>query len=167
MAYDAPPPAELRERLYKEIKDAKFGMLGLVGGSELHHFQPMTCEVDDTDAIYFYTRDDTDTAKAAAGGGHDAMLTIMAKSQDFQACVHGVLTVSNDRTLIDKFWSPFVAAWFPEGKDDPALTLLKFDGKDARVWVSRKGPVTYMYEVAKANLTKTLPDVGASKDVSL
>ena len=44
---DQHSPAELRERLTKEIKDAKFGMLGLVGGSEMHHFQPMACEVED------------------------------------------------------------------------------------------------------------------------
>ena len=168
MAYDdQPAPAELRERLTKEIKDAKFGMLGLVGGAELHHFQPMACEVEDSGEIYFFTRNDTDTAKAAAGAGHDVMLTIMAKSQDFQACIHGTITVSHDKAIVDKFWSPFVAAWFPEGKDDPALTLLKMDAKDARVWISRKGPVSYLYQVAKANLTHSLPDVGSSTDVQL
>ena len=33
-----------------------------------------------------------------------------------------------------------VSAWFPEGKDDPELTLLKLVPVDAQVWVSRGGP---------------------------
>ena len=167
MANDTPSPAELRTRLYKEIKDAKFGMLGVVGDGEMHHFQPMTCEVEeDTGSIFFFTRDDTDTAKSAAKGC-DVMLTIMAKDQEFQACVHGKLTISNDKARIDKFWSPFVAAWFPDGKDDPHLALMKMDGQDARVWVSRKGPINYAFQVVKANASHTLPDVGSSSDVKL
>ena len=69
--------------------------------------------------------------------------------------------------LIDKHWNPILAAWYPEGKDDPHLTLLRFDADDGRVWVSKKGPVRFMFEVAKANLTKTLPDVGGVADVNL
>jgi general stress protein 26 len=167
MDHDTLAPSELRARLTKEIKDAKFGMLGLVGPGEVHHFQPMTCEVADSGEIYFFSRKETELAKAAAAGGHDVMLTIMSKGQDFQACLHGHLIVSDNRNLIEAFWSPFIGAWFPEGKNDPALTLLKFEGRDARVWLSRKGPVSYLYEVAKANVTKGLPDVGRSADLTL
>ena len=44
------------------------------------------------------------------------------------------------------------------------MTLLRFDADDGRIWVSKKGPVRFMLEVAKANLTKTLPDAGAASD---
>ena len=69
--------------------------------------------------------------------------------------------------LIDKHWNPVLAAWYPEGKDDPHLTLLRFDADDGRIWVSKKGPVRFMLEVAKANLTKTVPDAGGVADVNL
>jgi general stress protein 26 len=167
MAYDTPAPDELRDRLYKEIADVRFGMLGLVGSGAMHHFQPMTCIAEkDEGAVYFFTNRQTDLVKEM-GASHDVMLTIQAKDQEFQACVHGVLRVSDDRERIDRYWSPFVAAWFPEGKDDPDLTLLKLDAKDARIWVSRKGPLRYAFDVAKANLTHATPDVGGTADVAL
>ena len=69
--------------------------------------------------------------------------------------------------MIDQYWSPFVAAWFPEGKDDPDLIMMKMDASDARIWASKRGPVNYMFQVAKANATHTLPDVGGKADVQL
>ena len=36
------------------------------------------------------------------------------------------------KAKIDEYWSPFVSAWFPDGKDDANLTMLKLDLKDAR-----------------------------------
>ena len=72
-----------------------------------------------------------------------------------------------DRARIDKYWNPVVAAWYPDGKDDPHLTLIRFDAEDGRVWVSDKGGVGFGYQILKANLTKTQPDVGGVSDVNL
>lgn len=159
-------PAELEKRLWKEIDDARFGMLGLVGG-EPHHMQPMTAFADkEGGAVWFYTSKGTDLYKDT-GAGHDAMLCVMAKDQEFQACLHGKLVPSHDQAKIDEYWSPFVAAWFPDGKDDANLTLLKLDLEDARVWASKRGPFSYPFQVAKANATHTLPDVGGQADLDL
>jgi general stress protein 26 len=159
-------PAELQKRLWKEIGDAKFGMLGLVGG-EPHHMQPMTAFADaEAHAIWFYTSKGTDLFKDT-GAGHDAMLCIMAKDDEFQACLHGELMPSHDQAKIDEYWSPFVSAWFPEGKSDPNLTMMKLELKDARVWTAKRGPFRYPIEIAKANATHTLPDVGGKADLRL
>ena len=166
MTDDIKDPAKLEERLWKEIDEARFGMLGLVGG-EPHHMQPMSCFTDrSANTVWFYSNRNTDLARETAGG-HDVMLCVMAKDQEFQACLHGRLTLSHDRAKIDEYWSPFVSAWFPEGKDDPDLTLLKMELSDARVWASRRGPFNYPFQVAKANATHTLPDVSGKADLDL
>ena len=167
MADDTKDPAVLADRLWKEIDKERFGMLGLVDGSEMHHFQPMASFAEKEEgAVYFYTNKSSDLAKDT-GASHDVMLVVQAKDQEFQACIHGVLTPEHDRARIDKYWSPFVAAWFPEGKDDPDLIMMKMDAKDARIWASKRGPVNYLFQVAKANATGTLPDVGGKADVTL
>jgi general stress protein 26 len=159
-------PEELRERLWKELDEARIVMLGLVGG-EPHHMQPMAAFGDKADdAIWFFTRKETDLVQQT-GAGHDAMVCIMAKDMEFQACIHGRLVPDTDRAKMDQFWSPFVSAWYPEGKDDPALTMVRLDPIDARVWVSKRGPISYPLQIAKANATHTLPDVGQRGDVSL
>ncbi len=159
-------PADLRERLWKELDQARIVMLGLVGG-EPHHMQPMAAFGDKAgDAIWFFTKRDTDLVKDT-GASHDAMVCLMAKDTEFQACIHGVLVPDHDAEKIDRFWSPFVSAWYPDGKTDPDLTLMKLDPKDARVWVASRGPLTYPLQIAKANATHTLPDIGGKADVTM
>jgi general stress protein 26 len=160
-------PKDVENRLWKEIERGRYGMLGLVGVEHPQHFQPMTAFPESENGqIWFFTRDDTDLAKAvtAAEAPH-AMLTISSKDQEVQACLGGTLALSQDRERIEKFWSPVVAAWYPDGKDDPHLTLLRMDLEDAAVWLSEAGPVRFAFEIARANLTGRKPDLGGRAEV--
>lgn len=159
-------PAEAETEFWKHLKSSNTGMLGL--DQPGYHSQPMTAfREEETGTIWFFTRDETDLARDAAIGGQSAMFTYGSKDQEVWACIHGELSVWQDRERIDRYWNPVVAAWYPEGKDDPHLTLLRFEADDGRIWVSKSGPVRFMFEVAKANLTKTLPDAGGVADVNL
>ncbi|CAN7342180.1 pyridoxamine 5'-phosphate oxidase family protein [Brevundimonas sp. LjRoot202] len=158
--------AEAEEEFWDHLGSSNTGMLGL--DQPGYHSQPMTAFRDeDSGAIWFFTRDDTDLARDAALPDQSALFTYGSKDQEVWASIHGTLSVSHDREKIDRYWNPVVAAWYPEGKDDPHLTLLRFDADDGRIWVSKQGPVRFFYEIAKARLTKTLPDEGAVTDVRL
>ncbi len=158
-------PAELEARLWKEIDHERIVMLGLVGG-EAQHLQPMAAFADkEQGSLWFYTKKSSDLFRDT-GGGHDATVCVMAKDKEFQACVMGKLVPSHDQSKIDEYWSPFAAAWYPQGKDDPDLTMMRLDGLDARVWASQGGLV-YPLKIAAANLTHKTPDVGTVGDVKL
>jgi general stress protein 26 len=49
--------------------------------------------------------------------------------------------VDNDRATIDRLWNGFVAAWFEGDKDDPKLTLLRFDAERAEIWLDASSMV--------------------------
>ena len=149
---------DVRDRLWTEIKKQRFGMLGLTGGGQ--HYQPMTAFAEpENGALWFFTRNSTDLAKAV-GDGSPAMFVIQAKDQDLQACLGGRLSLDHDRDRIDRYWGPMVAAWFPEGKDDPSLTLIRMDVADASVWLTEGGLIKMAFEIAKANIGKTEPHLG-------
>lgn len=157
-------PADLQHRLWKEIGKERIVMLGLTGGQD--HMQPMAAFGDEAqNTVWFFTKRSTDLVKDV-GAGHLAMICVMAKDLEFQACIMGELTPDHDAAKIDQFWSPFVAAWYPDGKSDPDLTLVRFDPIDARIWASNRGPLNYPMQIAKANATHTLPDVGDKADIS-
>lgn len=167
MSTDAKNPSEVRERLYKEVDDARYGMLGVIGAPVQHHFNPMACYPDKaTGDIWFFTKKGTDLVKDAGLGEH-AMFIVTSKDQEFQACIGGELREQYDRAKLEQFWNPHIAAWYPDGKDDPELTMLRFDPHDADVWISRAGPVKYAFEVAKANATHSVPDVGDQTSIQL
>ena len=160
--------AKAEEHFWDSLKTSNTGLLGL--DQPGYHAQPMTAFRDEeTGTIWFFSRDDTDLARdAGLAGGQSAMFHYGSKDQNVWACVHGQLSVhGQDREIIDRHWNPVLAAWYPEGKDDPRLTILRFDADDGRVWVNEGGFFKFAFEIAKANLTKTLPDSGGVADVNL
>jgi general stress protein 26 len=157
--------AELEDRLWKEIADARFGMLGLAG--EGHHLQPMACYADRTEgAVWFFTKRANDLVRES-GGGRPALFCVVSKDQEFQACLTGTLIEDFEPEKVKTYWSPVVAAWYPDGQDDPDLTLLRFTAEDAQLWVSRSGPLRFAWEIARANATKSVPDLGDTAKLTL
>jgi general stress protein 26 len=166
MTTDTHDRAAVETRLWKEIGKSRFGMLGLVEGPP-EHFQPMTAFAEeDNGEIWFFTSSDTDLARQTAAG-RQAMFIVQAKDRELQACIAGFLTLEQDKARIERYWSPMVAAWFPKGREDPTIRLLKFACEDARVWISEAGPIRYAWEVTKANATGKRPDLGGRADVNL
>lgn len=161
MAIDPNDRDAVERRLWKEIQDEQIGMLGLAGSEQ--HFQPMTAFAEkDAGHIWFFTYKDTDLA-AQAGG--KAMFVFQTKG--LWACIDGRLSQQHDRARIDKYWNAVVAAWYPEGKDDPRLTLLRLDADEAAVWISEAGPVKFAWEIARANAQHRRPDLGGRADLDL
>jgi len=159
-------PVEAEKAFWTSLKHSNTGMLGIDRPG--YHHQPMTGFGEpETGTIWFFTRDDTDFARDVAAGGRMGMFCYQARDEKLQACIHGGLRIDQDRERIGRFWNPVVAAWYPDGKDDPRLTLVRFDGEDGRVWVSDKGLLGFGYEILKANLTGRTPDAGGVADVSL
>ena len=70
----------------------------------------------------------------ALDSGVRAVATFAAKGHDLFATIHGTLRIDNDRAVIDRLWNSFIAAWYKGGKDDPKLTLLRFDPDHAQIW---------------------------------
>ena len=155
MSTDINDRIAVERRLWDEVERHQIGMLGLVG--ETSHFQPMTAFIDrDAERIWFFTRADTDLVHQV-GGAHQAMFVF--QQADLQACIGGELAVDHDTGRLAKYWNAVIAAWHPEGRDDPNLTMLRLDCQDAQVWISQGGPVKFAWEIAKARMTKTPPHV--------
>lgn len=154
----------IEERLFDAIDDVRTGMLGTV--QPPMHFQPMTAFLErDTRQIWIFTHRDTELVRNA-GQGHHAMFTFYSEKKGVWACLGGELTETCDRERMDRYWGPMVAAWYKDGKEDPNLTMLRFDLHDGDVWVEQKGPVKFAWEMAKSNLSKTTPDWGQKADLN-
>lgn len=129
--------AELEEKFWKALKDDMTVMLGLSGVDE-GHSRPMTAQLDDESnrsSIWFFTSKETELVRAM-GQGHRAVAHFASKGHDLFASIHGELVLDNDRTTIDRLWNRFVAAWYPGGKDDPTLQLVRLEAEHAQIWLN-------------------------------
>jgi general stress protein 26 len=129
-----PSEAEIEKKFWKALKSDRTVMLGL-DGVEGAHPRPMTAQfVDDRAPIWFFTSIESELVRLVKDRAR-AIATFAAKDHGLFATMHGGLTLDNDRTTIDRLWNRFVAAWFPGGKDDPKLALLRFDAEGAEIWL--------------------------------
>ena len=135
-------PKELEDRLWKALESDRTVMLGL-DGVEGGHARPMTALFEEPRGpIWFFTARDNALVRGLEGGGGGAHASFVAKDHDLFASLGGGLRLDTDRTVIDRLWNPFVAAWYEGGKDDPSLALLRFDADHAEIWENASSLLT-------------------------
>jgi general stress protein 26 len=134
MNYGNGDPAELRKKFWHAFADSPYVMLQLDGDPD--SAAPMTAQLDrDADhEIWFFTSRDN---RFAVKGG--ATATFASKGHDVFARFAGMLSEETSRERLDKQWSNFVEAWFPGGKEDPNLLMLRMDLGDASIWAGEMG----------------------------
>ena len=122
-------PRKLKEDMWKKMADSPFVMVGPADGSS--HSEPLTAQLDEdqVDTLFFFIGKDNRVANKG-----ELMLQFVAKGHDFFACLSGNGRIDNDRAQIDKLWNKQVEAWFPGGKEDPNLALLRVDIDSAELW---------------------------------
>jgi general stress protein 26 len=134
-----PNEVEIASKFWKALDSDQTVMLGLSGVDE-GHAQPMTAQRDAAaqgGPIWFFSAKDVDLVEAM-GERHRAVLSFASKGHDLFAFAHGELCREHDRSVVDRFWNRFVAAWYPGGKDDPNLQVLRFEPDRAQVWLNER-----------------------------
>ncbi|OWK42149.1 pyridoxamine 5'-phosphate oxidase family protein [Fimbriiglobus ruber] len=72
----------------------------------------------------------------------------------------GNATTVDDRAKIALIWKPAFKVWFPGGKDDPNLILIRVEGHAGEYWDnSGTSGVKYLIEAGKALITGTRPNL--------
>lgn len=147
-----------QKQLYDVIKGFNTAMLVSRTATGGIHARPMAVAELKPDAdVYFATAIDSPKV-AEVEANPDVVITFQGSSEF--AALHGTVSVLRDRVLIEQLWSPAWKVWFPQGKDDPSICLIRFVGKEAEYWDNSglKG-LKYLYEGAKAVLKGERPDV--------
>jgi len=138
---------EIKEKFWKSLKSDMTMFLGLAEGED-GHARPMTAQLDDDGfqgglyqgPIWFFTARSSDLYQQISAGGR-AMAHFTSKGHDIWATVHGNLSQSTDRDVIDRLWNRFVAVWYEGGKDDPELALIRLDPENAEIWIDASSMV--------------------------
>lgn len=154
---------EHKQKIWKMIKDIKVGML-VTQDHGTPRARPMHLVQEAYDGkLWFYTRRSAEKTFEAASD-HDVCLSFSDQEEGIYVSLSGKANLIDDRELIEKYWNPFIAAWFPEGKDDPDLALLEINVEMGEHWKSKESKAFQLYEIAKANIKKdATPDMGENE----
>ena len=138
-----------REHLYDLLKDFDTAMLVTRSDDGHMNARPMAVAElrPDADAYFVTSIDSPKVAEVAASPS--VTLTFQSSSQF--ASLSGRASVVQDRALIDRLWKEAWKVWFPKGKTDPTISLLKFSAEDGEYWDNAGAQgLKYAFEAAKA-----------------
>src|SRR4029077_2061411 len=121
------------EQLKNLLEGIDFTMFTTVANGKLHSRPMSTQEMDENGDLWFFTSDDS---RKISELGSDNRINAAYSSPDDNTyvSVFGTAEVIRDRAKIEELWSPVHKVWFPEGKDDPHLCLLKVSVEEAEYW---------------------------------
>lgn len=137
MSDDRQRDNELKQQFWEALADSPYLFLQL--DSDPATAVPMTAELDENanGAIWFFTGRD----HAFARGG-PATANFAGKGHDVFARFKGTLSEETSRERLEQEWSRFVEGYFPGGKDDPNLLMLRMDLANAEIWSTDIGITT-------------------------
>ena len=61
-------------------------------------------------------------------------VAVTMQSEGRYLSISGSARLETDRVRLDELWSPSWRIWFPDGKDDPALCLIRIEPSAAEYW---------------------------------
>lgn len=125
---------------------------------EDNHARPMgVAGVEGANTLWFVT---SETSPKSIEIAQDSRVSVTFQGPLEFVALSGRASLVQDRNKIEELWRTSWKAWFPDGKDDPKITLIRVTVTDAEFWdtAGTKG-IRYAFEVAKAVLTGTTPEV--------
>lgn len=144
----------------KEIAEHKVCMLCTYTGEQELESRPMSVAGVDADGtIWFITLSgSTKMTELKQDNKVELIHTDMGKSE--YLAITGNAQILRDQAKIDELWNPIAKAWVPEGKDDPALRLIKVTPTKGYYWDTKNGKLVEMLMIAASVVTGATNDNG-------
>ncbi|WP_347160393.1 pyridoxamine 5'-phosphate oxidase family protein [Pontibacter chitinilyticus] len=155
------------EKLIDKIKDIDIAMMSTIDDDGSIRSRPMQTQQTKADGyVWFFTGYESDKTHEMQNDAH-VNLSYAKPGDNLYVSVSGKATLTKDQAKIDELWSPAMKAWFPEGKEDPNIGLIKVTIDKAEYWDSPSSTMVQLYGMAKAALTGERPHPGENKKINL
>ena len=81
--------------------------------------------------------------------------------------VSGRASLVRDKNKVDQLWSNSIRSWFPNGKDDPDMALIRVQVEQAEYWDAPSSTMVHLFGYLKSTITGQAPDPGENRKVSV
>lgn len=149
------------QQLGELIKDARIAMFTTVSAQGRLVSRPLgTQEVAFDGDLWFATGRDSGKVEEIQADPR-VCVAYANPSKNTYVSVSGAASIVTDRARIDDLWSPAMKIFFPDGKDDPNLVLIRVDAETAEYW---DGPGTFLGKVLYLATAAVTGNPGAMSD---
>ena len=155
------------QKLRELVKDIDFCMLTTVAENGDLHSRPMSSngDIDSDGALWFFT-------SASSHKVHEveklSKVNVSFADPDNQhyVSISGTAQLVRDRNKIDELWRPEFKMWFPNGKDDPDVALLRVSPEKAEYWDSPASTIGYMLNFLSSMVSGKEADAGQNRKIN-
>ena len=155
------------KKIAEMIADARICVFTTVDADGTLWSRPMAIQTKDfAGVVHFFTYADSEKVEHVGRNPNVSVGFSNPDEQDY-VMMAGRAAVLDDRAKISELWSEPMRTWFPEGKDDPNLRLVRVDVDRAEYWDSPSSAVVHAYGYVKAAITGKPPKPGDHAKVDL
>ncbi|MEX1078395.1 MAG: pyridoxamine 5'-phosphate oxidase family protein [Homoserinimonas sp.] len=147
------------------VKASRITLLTTKSGHGDLHSRPLaTQEVEFTGELWYLTQDPSEKVGDILV---NPQVNAAFESRKGYLSIAGNAEIVHDRQKVDEYWSPAVEAWFPDGREDPAIALIKVRPVSAEFWARDTPGVVTVFTIAKTAFTGGQPEIGDNRTVDL
>jgi general stress protein 26 len=152
------------QKLRELVKDIDFCMLTTMDEAGDLHSRPMSSNgnIDPEGDIWFFT-----SASSHKVSEIEKLPKVNVSFADpdnqHYISISGTAQLVRDQNKIEELWRPEFKMWFPEGKDDPEVALLRISLEKAEYWDSPSSTVGFMLNFVSSLVTGKEADHGENK----
>lgn len=129
--------------------------------------RPMRAFIErEAEEIWFYTQLSSGKSEEVQEN-HEVCLCFARPSKNDYVSISGRAEISTDHEMIDRHWSKFVDAWFPNGKDGAEVGMIRVRAERGEYWDGTGSSVLAALKMLRAANSEETPDLGENRKVAL
>jgi general stress protein 26 len=147
------------EHIRELIKGFSTAMLITHAADHELHARPMALAgLTDELELWFVSGEDSAKVQEIAHDTHAHV--VCQKDHSAYLSISGTATLVHDPVRVAELWKESFRVWFPEGKNDPNLVLIRFRPQRAEFWDNTGfNRIAYLWDSARAYVTGVQPEV--------
>ena len=155
------------QKLRELVKDIDFCMLTTVDENNDLHSRPMSSNgnIDPDGDLWFFTNASSHKVSEIARLPKVNLSFADPENQHYVS-ITGTAQLVRDGEKIEELWKPEFKMWFPEGKDDPEIALLRVSLEKAEYWDSPTSTTAYVFNFLSSLVTGKGADYGENKKLN-
>jgi general stress protein 26 len=157
--------AEEIAKVAELMKKARIAILTTIDHTGALVSRPLAMQDAEFDGqLWFFTQDPSPKVDDIAA---HANVNVSMEAGNGWVSIAGTASISHDQAKIDELWNKFAEAWFPEGREDPTLALIRVDADTVEYWAAEEPRAVTLLKTVGAMVTGGTPDVPESKTIGL
>ena len=152
------------QKIRDMVKDIDFCMLTTSDEKGDLHSRPMSAngDIDPNGDLWFFTGVSSHKVSEIEKLPKVNVSFADPENQHYVS-ITGKAQLVRDRNKIEELWKPEFKMWFPEGKEDPEIALLRISLEKPEYWDSPSSTIGYALSFVSSLVTGKEPDFGENK----